>query len=112
MNQIRTKMNKTSIDKTHVYQLLKQIPKGQITTYKILADYFNTKAYRGIGQILKRNPNAPEVPCHRVIKSNGELGGYAGTQIYKKIELLKKEGLDIQEEKIINYKQKLFSDFR
>lgn len=78
---------------------MKTIPKGKVTTYKALAQACNTKAYRAIGQICKRNPHAPRVPCHRVIKNNGELGGYA-FGIQKKIELLKREGVTIVKGKI------------
>ncbi len=45
-----------------VYDLLRKVPKGRVTTYKELALALNTKAYRGVGQAMKRNPYAPEVP--------------------------------------------------
>ena len=45
-----------------VYALLKEVPKGRVTTYKELAQALGTKAYRGVGQAMKRNPYAPEVP--------------------------------------------------
>ncbi len=54
---------------------------------------------RAVGQALKANPYAPFVPCHRVIKSDEEIGSYSGSNpenIKKKIELLKKEGLKFQ----------------
>lgn len=90
-----------------VYMLLRQIPKGKVTTYKILAEKLNTKAYRAVGQALKRNPNAPEVPCHRVVNSNGDLGGYnghrSGTDLNRKIKLLTKEGINIENKRIINF---------
>ena len=59
-----------------VYQLCKQIPKGKVTTYKVLAEKLGTRAYRAIGQVLKRNPYAPIVLCHRVVLNNGFLGGF------------------------------------
>jgi len=81
------------------YDILKRIPKGKITTYKAIAHKLNTKAYRAVGNALNKNPNAPQVPCHRVIASNGELGGYA-LGIKQKIKLLKSEGVEIKNNKI------------
>tara|TARA_Y100000031_G_C8057509_1_gene309051 strand:+ start:277 stop:579 length:303 start_codon:yes stop_codon:yes gene_type:complete len=81
-----------------VYQKTKQIPKGKISTYKDLAHSLNSKAYRAVGNALNKNPHK-EVPCHRIIKSNGEIGGFAkGTK--EKIEILKKEGIEIKNNKI------------
>ena len=77
-----------------IYSLLKRVPKGKVTTYKILAEALGTKAYRAVGNAMNKNPNAPKVPCHRVIKSNGEVGGYAHGQ-ERKISILKKEGIEI-----------------
>lgn len=94
------------MDKEKIYQLLKQIPEGKITTYGIIAQKIGTKAYRGVGQIIGANPNAPKVPCHRVVKSDGSISGYA-FGVNKKIELLKKEGIEIANNKIVNFNQKL-----
>jgi methylated-DNA-[protein]-cysteine S-methyltransferase len=80
------------------YQILKQVPKGKVTTYKAIAEKLNTKAYRAVGNAMNKNPSK-DVPCHRVIKSNGEVGGFAhGTK--KKISMLKKEGIKITNKKI------------
>ena len=76
------------------YDLLRKVPKGRITTYKEIAKALKTKAYRAVGNAMNKNPYAPEVPCHRVIKSNGEVGGFA-SGIKKKIEMLKKEGVEV-----------------
>jgi methylated-DNA-[protein]-cysteine S-methyltransferase len=74
-----------------VYDVVKKIPKGETLTYKEVAVAIGKpKAYRAVGNALNKNPFAPEVPCHRVIKSNGTPGGFAwGTS--NKIQLLKKE---------------------
>lgn len=89
--------------KDQVYQLLMQVPRGRVTTYGELARALGTKGYRAIGRILHNNPNAPLVPCHRVVKSDGSLGGYAyGTS--RKIELLTKEGIQIEGDKVLNFK--------
>jgi len=82
-----------------VYLLTKEIPRGKVTTYKLLAESLNTKAYRAVGQALKHNPYAPVVPCHRVINSDGSLGGFAFGR-KRKMELLKKEGILIKKNKI------------
>ena len=95
-----------------IYELLKQIPKGKITTYKELGKALHTKAYRAIGQILRVNPNAPEVPCHRVVASDGSIGGYMGKTngeaIKKKIALLKKEGIEVKQNKIVDFEKVLY----
>lgn len=82
-----------------VLNLTKQIPKGKVTTYKGIARKLNTKAYRAVGQALHNNKNPITIPCHRVINSNGNLGGYA-TGLKKKILLLKSEGIEINNNKI------------
>lgn len=86
-----------------VYSIVRKIPKGKITTYKEIAKKLKSSP-RAVGQALKRNPYAPKVPCHRVICSNRKIGGYAGKNpknIQKKINLLKKEGIKIKNQKII-----------
>jgi len=77
-----------------VYKIIKEIPKGQILTYKRVAKFAGSpKAWRAVGNILAENKN-PQIPCHRVIRSDGKAGGYnQGTK--KKIALLKKEGVII-----------------
>lgn len=76
-----------------VYDIIAQIPEGKVTTYGDIARALGRPgASRAIGRILNRNPNPIATPCHRVIKSDGKLGGYAFGKIRKK-ELLKKEGL-------------------
>lgn len=78
-----------SIFQKKVYEALLKIPKGKVTTYKILGDYIECQSAQAIGQALKRNPFAPHVPCHRIIKSNGKIGGYVGNVAGEKIDLKK-----------------------
>ena len=81
-----------------VYKLTGKIPKGKVSTYKIIAEKLGTKAYRAVGNTLNKNRNK-EVPCHRVIKMDGSVGGFAkGTKT--KIKMLKKEGVEIKNNKI------------
>jgi len=81
------------------YKILRKVPKGKVTTYKAIAHKLNTKAYRAVGNAMNKNPYAPKVPCHRVVNSSGELGGFA-SGIKNKIKLLKKEGIKIKNNKI------------
>ena len=77
-----------------VWRYLKTIPKGKVITYKQLAKALKMpKAARAVANACAKNPYSPKVPCHRVIRSNGELGGYSGSGGVKtKKKLLKKEG--------------------
>ena len=91
------------------YALLTQIPKGKVTTYRAIAHALGCKAYRAVGHAMATNPNPVTVPCHRVIKSDGRVGGYAGGED-KKIALLKEEGSVITEKKVENFSY-VFFDF-
>ena len=86
-----------SIFQERVYALVKQIPAGKVTTYQAVARALQCNSAQAIGQALKRNPFAPDVPCHRVIRTDLTLGGFkgvvAGTAIQEKIALLAKEGV-------------------
>ena len=94
---------------TKLYQLLKKVPKGKVTTYKALAQALGTQAYQAVGQAMKNNPYAPKVPCHRVVKSDGSIGGFMGKTrgpaIRKKKKLLQKEGIKFDEDKIKNFEE-------
>lgn len=74
-----------------VYDAVRQIPKGQVRTYKEIADAIgHSFAFRAVGSALNKNRN-PKVPCHRVIRSNGNIGGFNGGSELKR-KLLEKEG--------------------
>ncbi len=93
------------------YDLVEQIPEGSVTTYGDLAQALGDKrAARAVGRMLNKNPRPIEVPCHRVVRSDGSIGGYANG-VDKKIELLEKEGLIIADDKIKKFDQKRFDDF-
>ena len=91
-----------------IYDKLKKVPKGKVTTYKILAESIGTKAYRAVGQAMNKNPYAPEVPCHRVVNSKGHLHGYAHG-LRKKRELLEKEGIKIRNNKVVDFNKRLYN---
>ncbi len=78
-----------------VWNYLKTIPKGQVRTYLDVAKAINKpKAARAVANAVGKNPNAPKIPCHRVIRSDGSPGGYSGPGgIKTKKKLLKKEGI-------------------
>jgi methylated-DNA-[protein]-cysteine S-methyltransferase len=82
-----------------VWNLCRKISKGRVSTYKELARALNTKAYRAVGNALNKNPYWPEVPCHRVINSDGRVGGFAHGQ-KKKILLLENEGIKVKRNRI------------
>jgi methylated-DNA-[protein]-cysteine S-methyltransferase len=82
-----------AIKNEDVYNLLKKIPAGKVSTYGDLAKALgNPTASRTIGRILGNNPNPIKVPCHRIVMSDGKLGGYM-YGILKKRELLENEGV-------------------
>jgi len=95
-----------------VYQLSRQIPKGKVSTYKHLAQALNTKAYQAVGQALRRNPYAPQIPCHRVVTSKGIIGGFngqtKGREIQRKKAMLEKEGIKFKGNRIKNFQKVLF----
>lgn len=75
----------------NVYSIVSKIPKGEVLTYKEVARLArNPKACRAVGNILNKNSDTEKVPCHRVIRSDGTIGGYNGGKA-KKRALLKKE---------------------
>lgn len=86
---IRVRM--TEFEK-QVYEVVRTIPRGQVRSYSWVASMIGRpKAVRAVGNALNKNPFAPEVPCHRVIRSDGSLGGFALGR-GKKMSLLKEEG--------------------
>ena len=80
-----------------VWKYLKTIPKGQLRTYKDVAKAIKRpKAVRAVANAVGKNPYAPKIPCHRVIRSDGALGGYSGRGgIAQKLKLLKSEKVEI-----------------
>lgn len=102
MSDKRTKIG--TIRNNDVYDLLLKIPAGKVSTYGDLARALgNPSASRAIGRILGENPNPIKVPCHRVVMSNGQIGGYAyGTA--RKRQLLEKEGVSLTNGIVQNFK--------
>tara|TARA_Y100000022_G_scaffold173483_1_gene161002 strand:- start:185 stop:460 length:276 start_codon:yes stop_codon:yes gene_type:complete len=80
-----------------VWNYLKKIPKGKVKTYKQIAKAIGMpKAARAVANACGKNPYAPKIPCHRVIRSDGGLGGYSGRGgIKQKLKLLRSEKVAI-----------------
>lgn len=95
------------IDKK-IFILLKEIPKGKVSTYKILAQKIGKpNCFRLIGKILASNRFTKKYPCYKIVKSNGEIGGYNRGE-KNKIILLKKDGIEIKKDRIVNFKKHIF----
>lgn len=81
--------------KSKVLKVVSAIPRGKTLSYKEVARRAGTpQAYRAVGNIMSQNYD-PRVPCHRVIRSDGKVGGY-NRGAKKKIQILRKEGVDIR----------------
>lgn len=86
--------------KEEVLKFLQEIPKGKVSTYKILAEKFGTHP-RAIAMFMKHNKYPETFPCYKIIKDNGELGWYSWWKWREtKIEKLEKDGIKIQNNKI------------
>ena len=101
-----------SVFAQRVYKLVSQIPKGRVSSYKQVAKALNCLSFQAVGQALKNNPNPPTIPCHRIVKSDGSIGGFngkrSGKEVLRKIKLLEKEGIRFNGKKIKGFKAKLY----
>jgi len=83
-----------------VLKLVSKVPRGKVTTYREIARALgNPRAYRAVANAVARNPFPVKIPCHRVVRSNGEIGGYR-LGIRRKVKLLVQEGIKIENGKI------------
>ena len=84
------------------------IPRGKVGTYGGIARTLgHPHSSRQVGRFLHMNPHAPKVPCHRVVCSNGRLGGYA-KGIKEKEEMLQEEGISIEDGRVVNFEMARF----
>jgi O-6-methylguanine DNA methyltransferase len=95
-----------------VYELMTRIPKGKVTTYGELAKVLGGPHFsRAVGNAVRDNPFAPKVPCHRVIRSSGEIGGFcgetSGENVERKIKMLQEEGVNVDNSGRIDLKKYL-----
>jgi methylated-DNA-[protein]-cysteine S-methyltransferase len=106
---MKVKTGHASITDQDVYVLLSKIPPGKVSTYGDIAKTLgHPKAARAIGRIIANNPNPISIPCHRVVKSNGEIVGFVyGEQ--RKREILEKEGIKFQNRIVENFEEQRLS---
>lgn len=82
---------------SRVYKAVAEIPPGRVSTYGAIAAEIGSGSAQAVGQALQKNPFAPEVPCHRVVRSDGSLGGFfgktSGEPLTQKRLLLEQEGI-------------------
>ena len=91
-----------------IYKKLLEVPPGKITTYGELAKAVGIKnGQRAVGRIMNKNPYPVIVPCHRVVMSDGKVGGYAYGQKVK-VKLLTKEGIKIKNDKILDWENRIY----
>lgn len=90
-----------------IYLALSKVPYGKVTTYKEIAKALNSKAHRAVGNALNKNKDASKIKCFKVVKSNGNIGGYSkGAK--EKIKRLEEEGIEVKNKKIVGFKKRLF----
>lgn len=96
-----------SLDKK-IYKKLLEVPEGKITTYGELAKAVGfTNGQRAVGKFMNKNPYPVIIPCHRVVKADGKVGGYAyGEEI--KTNMLKKEGIRVKDGKILDWENAFY----
>ena len=93
-----------------VWEAMQLIPRGRVTTYGEIARYLGSPgAVRAVGTAVGRNPFAPTIPCHRVVRSDGRIGNYSGGEGVKtKIALLNEEGVEISEGRVAAFREILY----
>ena len=93
--------------KERVYEYLKTIPRGKVTTYGRIGEYLGNKKFaRTVGNILHDNPDPSRYPCHRVVSSKGKVAenyAFGGAEVQRK--LLEGEGIVFERNGTINLKQ-------
>jgi methylated-DNA-[protein]-cysteine S-methyltransferase len=91
---------------TRVYRVVSGIPPGRVATYRAVAEAVGCRSPRAVGSVLRSNPYAPSVPCHRVISSSGQVGGFFGSNCpeanHAKMEILRSEGVAFTHEGIVD----------
>ncbi len=95
------------MSKEEIFREVCKIPKGETKTYKEIAIAIKTSP-RVVARILSQNQHPIKIPCHRVVCSNGKPGGYTfkgKKKLGMKIKLLRKEGVRIKDNKIVNWRR-------
>lgn len=89
---------KPTIFEMLVYDFVRNVPVGKVTTYGTVAKVLGKGTARAVGTALSKNPFAPQVPCHRVVRADGSLGGFNGHT--EGPEMDRKRGM-LLEEKVV-----------
>ena len=95
------------MNKKLIWKALQEISQGKVVTYGSLAKRFNTSP-QAIGSILHSNKHPEKIPCYKVVKSDGSLGGYS-LGINKKIEKLAKDGIIVSKGKVVSFESVIYS---
>lgn len=95
-----------------IYNIVSQITKGKVMTYKSVAEAAGIKNPRVVGFAMHSNKNIEQVPCHRVVGSNGKLTGYARGGVERKKEILEKEGVYFLDNQTVDLNKSLYKPKR
>jgi O-6-methylguanine DNA methyltransferase len=92
-----------------VWNAIALIPRGRVTTYGEIARFIGTRAVRAVGTAVGKNPYAPAVPCHRVVRASGEVGLYSAPGgVAAKIARLQREGVEVAEGYVVDFARVLW----
>jgi deoxyribonuclease V len=96
----------------YTYDLVRQIPPGRVSTYGAVAKALGNSGYaRAVGKYMNKNPDADTMPCFKIVKSDGSLGGF-GLGSDDKIRRLNKDGIKVKDGKIVDFEKVFFDDFK
>ena len=96
----------------YIYYLVRQIPPGKVSTYGAVAKALGNKKYaRAVGKYMNKNPDADTMPCFKIVKSDGTLGGF-GLGIKDKIRRLKQDDIEVKNGKIVDFEKVFFDSFK
>ena len=96
----------------YTYDLVRQIPQGKISTYGAVARALgDIIASRAVGRMMNQNPDADDMPCYKIVHSDGNLGGF-GLGTDDKIRRLKEDNIFVKDDKIVDFENVLFEDFK
>lgn len=96
----------------YTYDLVRQIPPGRVSTYGAVANALGDRvAARAVGRMMNQNPDADDMPCYKIVHSDGRLGGF-GLGIDDKIRRLRQDSIEIHHGKIVNFDRVFFNDFK
>ena len=96
----------------YTYYLVRQIPKGRVSSYGAVAKALGNPGYaRAVGKYMNKNPDADTMPCFKIVKSDGGLGGF-GLGTDDKIRRLNEDGIKVKDGKIVDFEKVFFDDFK